>query len=129
MQDANNRLDPATARVAADALCAEGREALAAGHPLQAARCFRRALAMEDEHVDAQLGWMRALRASGRMEQAVGVGLRLTVLAPLNAEGHRELAACFEALGQSPQAEAARRRARVVEWKQQLAAAAEDAKP
>jgi tetratricopeptide (TPR) repeat protein len=106
----------------ADALCAEGRRTLAAGDAAQAVRCYRQALAVDDEHVEAQLGLMRALCAVGRVDQAIAVGLRLSVLAPLFAEGHRELAECFRQAGQMPQAEAATRRARVVEWKQQLAA-------
>ena len=110
----------------ADALCAEAETALAAADAVTAIRGFRQTLELNDEHTRAQLGLMQALRQAGRFDQAITIGLRLSVLEPMNAAGHRELAECFQAIGQIPQAEAARRRARVVEWKQQLA---REAKP
>lgn len=115
-------------KTAAAALCAQGREALAAGNAAAAVRCFRKALEAEDESPEAQHGLVLALRAAGCLEQSIAIALRWATLAPQDAQAHRELAESLRLAGHTAQAETAARRARVVEWRQQLVApSAEDA--
>jgi hypothetical protein len=70
---------------------------------------------------EAHLGLVRALRAAGRHEQSIGAALALTALTPGDPVAHRELAESLRQAGHVPQAEAAAARARILEWKVELA--------
>ena len=119
----------ATGPHSAAALYTKGREALAAGNATEAVRCFRLALDADDEHLEAHHGLVLALRQAGRLEQSIAIALRWTALAPKDALAHRELAESLRLAGHTVQAETAAQRARVLEWKQQLASPAEDPEP
>lgn len=112
---------------AADALSQRGVELLAEGDSLGAARAFRRAIASHPGHVEAHHGLIRALRDGEQFEAAVAAALALTVLTPLDPLAHTSLSIALQKAGHVPEAEAAAARARILEWKQQLAAGPVDA--
>ena len=104
-----------------EALCQQGIDALAVGDAPAAVRFFRAAIELDDEHLEAHHGLVRALRDCGRLEDAIGAALRLTILTPNDPLAHAALSISFQHAGHIPQAEAAATRARLLEWKQQLA--------
>lgn len=112
----------ANAKWNADELSERGVELLAGGEPTQAANAFREAIAAGPNHIEAHHGLIRALLDSGQPEAAVAAALVLTVLAPQDPLAHTSLSIALQRAGQIPEAEAAAGRARILEWKQQLAA-------
>jgi len=112
-----------------DTLFQEGTDLLAAGSAHQAAQAFRAAIAMDPAHVDAHHGLVRALRDASQFNQSVAAAMALTVLTPNDPLAHTALAISLQHAGHVPQAEAASARARILEWKQQLAIPDEDAAP
>ena len=101
----------------ADDLSHHGLELLGAGNPVEAAREFRAAIVADENHVEAHHGLVRALRDSGRLEEAIGAALRLIVLTPQDPLAHTALSISLQTAGHVPEAEAAAARARVLEWK------------
>jgi Flp pilus assembly protein TadD len=97
-------------------------ELLAAGDAAGSAQAFRAAIAADSGHVEAHHGLIRALRDAGQAEAAIAAALALTVLTPLDPLAHTSLSIALQKAGHIPEAEAAAARARVLEWKQQLAA-------
>jgi Flp pilus assembly protein TadD len=98
----------------------QGFDLLAAGSPAEAARAFRSAIHADRTHMDAYHGLVRALRDSGRLEQAIGAALALTALTPNDPLAHTVLAVSLRQAGHLPEAEAAAARARIEEWKMEL---------
>jgi len=105
----------------ADSLSQHGLDLLAAGQPAEAARTFRAAIASNPDHVEAHHGLIRALRDAGQLNQAVGAAMALTVLTPEDPLAHTALSIALQQAGHIDQAETAAARARILEWKQQLA--------
>jgi Flp pilus assembly protein TadD len=105
----------------ADALSQSGLDLLHAGDAEGAARAFREAIAADPAHIEAHHGLIRALRDSEQFEAAVAAALALTVLTPNDPLAHTSLSIAFQKAGRVPEAEAAAGRARILEWKQQLA--------
>jgi len=110
-----------TAADSADFLAQRGLDHLASDHPDQAAAAFRAAISADPAHVEAHHGLVRALRDAGQLESAIGAALALTVLTPLDPLAHAALSISLQHAGHIPEAEAAANRARMLEWKQQLA--------
>jgi Flp pilus assembly protein TadD len=104
-----------------DSLCQQGIDALASGDAVSAARFFRSAIDRDGEHIEAHHGLIRALRDCGKLEDSIGIALRLTALTPSDPLAHAALSISLQHAGHIPQAEAAATRARILEWKQQLA--------
>jgi len=100
---------------------------LAEGDSPGAARAFRQAIASDPGHVEAHHGLIRALRDGEQFEAAVAAALALTVLTPQDALAHTSLSIALQKAGHVPEAEAAAARARILEWKQQLATEPESA--
>ena len=113
----------------ADELCQRGIDLLAAGRAAEAAEAFRSAIALDQGHVEAHHGLIRALRDAGRLEQSVGAALALTTLTPADPLAHTALSISLQTAGHVPEAEAAAARARVLEWKIQLESSPEQAAP
>ena len=111
---------------AADAFSQRGVELLAEGDARGAAKSFREAIAADAGHVEAHHGLIRALRDGEQYEAAVAAALALTVLTPQDPLAHTSLSIALQKAGHVPEAEAAAARARILEWKQQLAAGSED---
>jgi Flp pilus assembly protein TadD len=112
---------PDSAIGTADSFTQRGMELLAAGDPGAAAHAFRRAIAAEPNHIEAHHGLIRALRDAGQFEGAIAAALALTVLTPQDPLAHTSLSIALQKAGHIPEAEAAAARARILEWKQQLA--------
>lgn len=93
---------------------------LADGDAAGAVETFRTAIAEDPGNFDAHHGLVRALRDTGRLEQAVGAALALTALTPDDPVAHAALSISLQQAGHIPEAEAATARARVLEWKAQL---------
>ena len=109
----------------ADLLSQQGVDLLAAGDPSGAAQAFRDAIAADANHVEAHHGLIRALRDGGHFEAAVAAAVALTTLSPNDPLAHTSLSIALQQAGHIPEAEAAAGRARILEWKQQLATPAE----
>lgn len=107
-------------------LTEQGLDLLAAGSPEEAADAFRRAITADPAQIEAHHGLVRALRDAGRLEQSIAAALALTALTPLDPLAHTALSISLQHGGHIPEAEAARARARILEWKQQLAAPPEE---
>jgi len=109
----------------ADLLSQQGVDLLAAGDPSGAAQAFRDAIAADANHLEAHHGLIRALRDTGQFEAAVAAAVALTAISPNDPLAHTSLSIALQQAGHIPEAEAAAGRARILEWKQQLAAPAE----
>lgn len=105
----------------ADELSERGVQLLGAGSAAEAVQAFREAIAADSGHIEAHHGLIRALCDAGRFEAAVAAALALTVLTPLDPLAHTSLSIALQKAGAIPEAEAAAGRARILEWKQQLA--------
>lgn len=105
----------------ADALSQRGVDLLAAGDAAGAAVAFRDAIAADHGHIEAHHGLIRALRDAEQHEAAIAAALALTVLTPQDPLAHTSLSIALQKAGHIPEAEAAAARARILEWKQQLA--------
>ncbi len=106
----------------ADLLSQRGADLLAAGEAADAVGVFREAIAADPEHIEAHHGLIRALRDAEQFEAAVAAAHTLTVLTPNDPLAHTSLSIALQQAGHVPEAEAAAGRARILEWKQQLAA-------
>jgi Flp pilus assembly protein TadD len=98
-----------------------GVDLLAAGDALGAAKAFRAAIAADPSHIEAHHGLIRALRDAEQFEAAIAAALALTVLTPQDPLAHASLSIALQKAGHIPEAESAAARARILEWKQQLA--------
>lgn len=101
-------------------LTQRGLDQLAEGKSAEAEKSFRAAIAADPNHFEAHHGLVRALRDSGRLEQAVGAALALTALTPNDPLAHTALSISLQQAGHVPEAEAAAAKARILEWKAQL---------
>lgn len=95
-------------------------EALAIGDADCAARYFSAVLALDPANNEALHGRVRALRDAGRLAEAVEAAVELTTRTPADALAFTALSITLQHAGRIEEAEAARGRARVLEWKQQL---------
>jgi Flp pilus assembly protein TadD len=105
----------------ADLFFQRGLDLLAAGSSAEAAQAFRAALDADATHFEAHHGLIRALRDAGHFERSIAAALALTALTPADPLAHTALSISLQAGGHIPEAEAARARARIAEWKAQLA--------
>jgi thioredoxin-like negative regulator of GroEL len=112
----------------ADTLSEHGVQLLGAGSPVEAAQAFRDAIVADSGHIEAHHGLIRALCDAGQFEAAVAAALALTVLTPHDPLAHTSLSIALQKAGHIPEAEAAAGRARILEWKLQLAMPDSDAK-
>lgn len=97
---------------------------LFAGEAALAARAFRQAIAADPGHIEAHHGLIRALCDAQQLEAATDAALALTALTPDDPLAYTSLSIVLQKAGRIPEAEAAAGRARILEWKQQLAPAA-----
>jgi Flp pilus assembly protein TadD len=105
----------------ADSLSQRGVDLLANGDLPGAVQTFREAIAADPNHVEAHHGLIRALRDAEQLEAAVAAALVLTTLTPDDPLAQTSLSIALQQAGQIPEAEAAAGRARILEWRQQLA--------
>jgi Flp pilus assembly protein TadD len=106
----------------ADESSQRGVDLLAGGDAVGAAQAFREAIVADPAHIEAHHGLIRALRDAEQFEAAVAAAQALTELTPHDPLAHTSLSIALQMAGYIPEAEAAAARARILEWKQQLAA-------
>ena len=102
-------------------LSQHGVDALAAGQPSAAVEAFREAVATDPTHIEAHHGLIRALCDSGDFDAAIAAAQILIELTPQDPLAHASLSIALQKAGQISEAESAAGRARILEWKQQLA--------
>jgi Flp pilus assembly protein TadD len=107
----------------AETLAQQGLEHLHAGNSAAAANAFAAAIAADPHHIDAHHGLVRALTDSGQLEAAVEAAQILTRLTPDDPLAFAGLSIALQRAGHIPEAESAAGRARILEWKHQLAGA------
>ncbi|HZB88501.1 MAG TPA: tetratricopeptide repeat protein [Terracidiphilus sp.] len=112
-----------------EAALQRGLDLLAAGLPVEAALAFRAAIAADPANHDAHHGLIRALRDAGDINQSIAAALALIALTPDDPLAHTALSISLQTAGHVPEAEAAAGKARILEWKMQLAAPPESAHP
>jgi Flp pilus assembly protein TadD len=105
---------------AAELLSQRGRDLLAGGRPVEAAKAFRAAIASNENYFEAHHGLVQALREAGRLEQSIAAALALTTLKPYDPIAHSTLSVSLERAGHMKEAEAAAARARVLQWSLEL---------
>jgi Flp pilus assembly protein TadD len=105
-----------------DTLSQSGLDLLFAGDATSAAQAFREAIQADSGHTEAHHGLIRALCDAEQFEAAVAAAQALTVLTPNDPLAHTSLSIALQKAGRIPEAEAAAGRARILEWKQLLAA-------
>jgi Flp pilus assembly protein TadD len=103
-----------------------GIDLLASGEAAPAAQAFRAAIDADADHIEAHHGLVRALRDAGQLEQSVGAALALIAIAPNDPLAHTALSISLQQAGHIPEAENAAARARILEWKMQLQAPADE---
>jgi len=106
----------------ADESSQRGVDLLAASDAAGAALAFREAITADPAHIEAHHGLIRALRDAEQFESAVAAAQALTELTPQDPLAHTSLSIALQKAGHIPEAESAAARARILEWKQQLAA-------
>jgi len=74
-----------------------------------------------EAQLEAHHGLIRALRDADQFNQSVAAAMALTALTPDDPLAHTALSISLQHAGYVPEAEAAAARARVLEWKVQLA--------
>lgn len=112
---------PSSPASLADLLSQRGIDLLVSGQPQQSAQTFRDAIAADTSHIEAHHGLIRALRDAGDNEGSIAAALALTQLTPNDPLAFTSLSIALQNAGHIPEAEAAASRARILEWKQQLA--------
>ena len=112
---------PSTSDASAEALSQHAIDLLVAGEPAHSADLFRQAIAADPEYLEAHHGLIRALAEANQFEQAVNAAQELVRLCSEDPLAYTSLSIALQRAGQVPEAEAAAGRARILEWKQQLA--------
>src|SRR5262245_2282945 len=91
------------------------------GRAAEAIAVYREALAIDPDFADAWHGLAMALSELGRHEEAIEAGKRLCELSPDDTLAHTSLSRFYQAAGRIPEAEAEGAKARILDWKRQLA--------
>ncbi|HEX4319839.1 MAG TPA: tetratricopeptide repeat protein [Acidobacteriaceae bacterium] len=112
---------PQSVILSASKLSQRGVDLLAAGEPSGATQAFSDALASDPQHIESHHGLIRALCDAGNFDAAVEAAKALIALTPQDPLAHTSLSIALQQAGQIPEAESAAGRARILEWKQQLA--------
>jgi Flp pilus assembly protein TadD len=104
---------------------------LAAGDSRGAVQAFREAIATDPQntgpqHIEAHHGLIRALCDAEQFDAAIAVATALIELTPQDPLAQTSLSIALQKAGHIPEAEAAAGRARILEWKQQLAEPADN---
>ncbi len=86
-----------------------------------AADYFHKAIDSDPGCIEAYHGLIRALVDAGQFESAVATAKELTSLTPTDPLAQTSLSIALQRAGQIEEAEAAAGRARILEWKRELA--------
>jgi len=95
-------------------------EDLAGGDVDAAISGFRASLASDPGFADAAHGLIHALKAAGRLDEAIEVTRALIEADPDDTLAHTSLSILYQHQGRIPEAEAAALKAKLLGWKHQL---------
>lgn len=87
----------------------------------EAIATYREALAIDPDYVDAWHGLAMAQAQAGRLDEAIATAKRLVELAPDDTLAYTSLSRFYQEKGMIAEAEAAAAKARMLDWKRQLA--------
>ena len=104
-----------------DELYDRGIDLFGDGRTEEAVAVYREALALDPGFSDAWHGLGMALSELGRHDEAIEAGKRLVELSPDDTLAHTSLSRFYQAAGRIPEAEAEGAKARILDWKRQLA--------
>lgn len=107
------------------ALYDEAVDLVAEGRTEDAVARYRAAIALDETFTDAWQGLALALQDLGRSAEAIEAGKRLCELAPDDVLAHTTLSRLYQAAGMIAEAEAESGKARILDWKRQLAGGGE----
>ena len=99
----------------------EGSDLHGEGRYEEAIACFDRCLAIDPTYADAILGKAMTHLERGELEQAIALGNRLAEVAPDDVLTFTSLSMFYERAGMIKEAEEAGAKARMLDWKRQLA--------
>lgn len=108
-----------------EALYDEAIDLVADGKLDEAIAVYRRAIAEDQGYGDAWHGLSMALAEKGMLDEAIEAGKRLVDLDPDDALAYTNLSRFFQQKGDVPEAEAWAAKARVLDWRRQLAGGGE----
>ena len=99
----------------------EGADLQGEGRHEEALACFERCLAIDPSYEDALVGKAMVHSARGELDLAIAAGLRFAELHPDNVLAYTNLSMFYQRAGRIPEAEEAAAKARMLDWKRQLA--------
>jgi tetratricopeptide (TPR) repeat protein len=99
----------------------EGSDLHGEGRHAEAMDCFDRCLAIDPDYPDALLGKAMVHLAREEFDQAIELGKRLVELLPEDVLGYTNLSMFYQRAGRIEEAEEAGAKARMLDWKRQLA--------
>jgi tetratricopeptide (TPR) repeat protein len=94
---------------------------VADGHLDEAIAVYKEAIALDPGFADAIHGLAMAYADKGMFDEAIDCGLRLVELTPDDTLAHTSLSMFYQRKGMIPEAEAEGAKARMLDWKRQLA--------
>jgi tetratricopeptide (TPR) repeat protein len=99
----------------------EGADLQGEGRYDDAMACFDKCLALDPQYADALLGKAMVYLAREQLDDAIAVGLRLAELQPDDPLAYTNLSRFYQRAGRIAEAEEAAAKARMLDWKRQLA--------
>jgi tetratricopeptide (TPR) repeat protein len=87
----------------------------------EAIRLYKEALALDPAFADALNGLAMAYADQGNFDEAIAYGKKLVELTPDDTLAHTSLSMFYQRKGMIPEAEAEGAKARMLDWKRQLA--------
>ena len=99
----------------------EGSDLQGEGRYDEAMACFERCLAIDPDYTDALLGKAMVHLARGDHDKAIDIGRRLAELQPDDVLVYTNLSMFYQRAGRIAEAEEAAAKARMLDWKRQLA--------
>jgi tetratricopeptide (TPR) repeat protein len=98
----------------------EAVDSLANGDFPAAISAFRGSLEADPSYSDAAHGLLHALRAAGKLDEAVAVAQQIIAADPDDVLAHTSLSILYQNQGKIAEAEAAATRAKLLGWKREL---------
>jgi tetratricopeptide (TPR) repeat protein len=99
----------------------EGSDLHGEGRHEEALACFERCLMIDPDYADALLGKAMVHLSRGEFEDAIACGKRIVELTPDDVLAHTNLSVFYQRAGRIPEAEEAAAKAKVLDWKKQIA--------
>jgi tetratricopeptide (TPR) repeat protein len=99
----------------------EGADLQGEGRYDEAMTCFEKCLAIDPDYADALLGKAMVHLAREELDDAIAVGRRLAELQPDDVLAYTNLSRFYQRAGRIAEAEEAAAKARMLDWKHQLA--------